>query len=343
MPTGTPSIWNLPSGPVAAPREVPTTSTFAAGRGSPVTWSSTSPWIRPDWAWAEPVGALRSVTRSISGRDGRARGIQTAFLFASGEWRRRLFLPRRDARSAWQTLLHDLRIRREPPAPVGLYNGMQRLAYTAVLAAAPLLVLSGLALYKPVQLPRLTALLGGYDAARAIHLGVLAALALFLVVHVVTKSALVQVAAKAGNLSKAAAGEAVNAVFDAIVSYEVIEHIPNVTLYLAEIHRLAHAPAKVFISTPNRRLRLLPFQKPWNRYHLREYAPADFAATLQRIFPRVRILGVSAPRPNAPTGPAPRNRLPLSAGSDTSEQPLTGKSAGNPQPGMPVNSGSRSR
>src|SRR5512138_1424355 len=36
--------------------------------------------------------------------------------------------------------------------------------------------------------------------------------------HVVTKSDLVEVAAKAGNLSKAAAGEAVNAVFDAIVS-----------------------------------------------------------------------------------------------------------------------------
>jgi DNA-binding protein HU-beta len=36
--------------------------------------------------------------------------------------------------------------------------------------------------------------------------------------HVVTKSDLVQVAAKAGNVSKAAAGEAVNAVFDAIVN-----------------------------------------------------------------------------------------------------------------------------
>ena len=62
---------------------------------------------------------------------------------------------------------------------------MQRLTYTAVLALAPLVVLSGLAMYKPVQLPRLTALLGGYDAARAIHLGVLAALALFTVVHVI--------------------------------------------------------------------------------------------------------------------------------------------------------------
>jgi thiosulfate reductase cytochrome b subunit len=106
------------------------------------------------------------------------------YLFTSGAWRERLFLPRRDARNAWQTVLHDLRLRKEPPPPVGLYNGMQRLTYTGVLAVAPLLVLSGLALYKPVQLPRLTAALGGYDAARAIHLLVLVAMAAFLVVHV---------------------------------------------------------------------------------------------------------------------------------------------------------------
>jgi nucleoid DNA-binding protein len=49
----------------------------------------------------------------------------------------------------------------------------------------------------------------GYDASKkcgGVEMG-----------HVVTKSDLVQVAAKAGNLSRAAAGEAVNAVFDAIV------------------------------------------------------------------------------------------------------------------------------
>ena len=111
--------------------------------------------------------------------------VYVVYLFASGEWRRRLFFPRRDARNAWGTVLHDLRLRKQAPPPVGLYNGMQRLTYTAVLATAPLVVLSGLAMYKPVQLPRLTALLGGYDAARAIHLLVLAALALFTVVHVV--------------------------------------------------------------------------------------------------------------------------------------------------------------
>jgi len=111
--------------------------------------------------------------------------VYGTYLFASGEWRRRLFFPRRDARNAWETVLHDLRIRKQPPEPVGLYNGMQRLTYTGVLAVAPLLVLSGLAMYKPVQLPRLTALLGGYDVARAIHLIALELLALFTIVHVV--------------------------------------------------------------------------------------------------------------------------------------------------------------
>jgi thiosulfate reductase cytochrome b subunit len=111
--------------------------------------------------------------------------VYFAYLFASGEWRRRLFFPRRDARNAWGTVLHDLRLRNEAPPPVCLYNGMQRLTYTGVLAMTPLVVLSGLAMYKPVQLARLTAILGGYDVARAIHLLGLASLALFTVVHVV--------------------------------------------------------------------------------------------------------------------------------------------------------------
>jgi thiosulfate reductase cytochrome b subunit len=111
--------------------------------------------------------------------------VYATYLAVSGQWRERLFFPRRDARNALETVLHDLRLRRDAPAQRGLYNGMQRLSYTGVLAIAPLLVLTGLAMYKPVQLPRLTALLGGYDVARALHLLVLVALALFTLVHVV--------------------------------------------------------------------------------------------------------------------------------------------------------------
>lgn len=110
--------------------------------------------------------------------------VYLVYVVASGEWHRRLFLPRRDARNAWQTTLHDLRLRRKAPAPVGLYNGMQRLAYTVALTLALLLVASGLTLYEPVQMPLLTALFGGYDGARAVHLASLAALAAFAVVHV---------------------------------------------------------------------------------------------------------------------------------------------------------------
>ncbi len=111
--------------------------------------------------------------------------VYLVYFVASGEWRERLFFPRRDARHAWLTVLHDLRLRREPPAPIGLYNGMQRLSYSAALALALVGVLSGLAIYKPVQLPRLTWLMGGYDAARAVHLLALVALCLFTIVHVV--------------------------------------------------------------------------------------------------------------------------------------------------------------
>lgn len=105
------------------------------------------------------------------------------YLALSGEWRRRLFLPRRDARNALGTLAYYLRLRRQAP-PQELYNGLQRLAYTGTLGLGLIVVLSGLVLYKPVQLGWLTTLLGGYDVARFIHLGALALLALFTVGHV---------------------------------------------------------------------------------------------------------------------------------------------------------------
>lgn len=109
--------------------------------------------------------------------------VYVAYLVASGEWHRRAFLPRRDTRNAWGTLLYYLRLRRHAP-PQELYNGLQRLAYSGVLLLALVEVLSGLALYKPLQLHPLAALFGGYDTARAVHLVVLALLVLFTVGHI---------------------------------------------------------------------------------------------------------------------------------------------------------------
>ena len=108
--------------------------------------------------------------------------VYVGYLAASGEWRRRLFSPRRDLRDALRTAGAYLRLR-SPGPPQGLYNGLQRLAYTSALALGVVAVASGLALWQPVQLP-LASLLGGYEVARALHLGALTALALFTVGHV---------------------------------------------------------------------------------------------------------------------------------------------------------------
>ena len=61
---------------------------------------------------------------------------------------------------------------------------MQRLLYARRDPAGIVIVLSGLSIWKPVQLQELTALFGGYDAARYVHFFAMAAIVGFLVVHV---------------------------------------------------------------------------------------------------------------------------------------------------------------
>ena len=64
------------------------------------------------------------------------------------------------------------------------YNAVQKLLYAGVILAGIVIVLSGLAIWKPVQLQELTALFGGYDFARYVHFFAMAAIVGFLVVHV---------------------------------------------------------------------------------------------------------------------------------------------------------------
>jgi len=68
---------------------------------------------------------------------------------------------------------------------LSVYNAVQKLFYLGVLLAGIVVVLSGLAIWKPVQLQELTALFGGYDAARYVHVFAMAAIVGFLVVHAV--------------------------------------------------------------------------------------------------------------------------------------------------------------
>jgi len=67
---------------------------------------------------------------------------------------------------------------------LSVYNAVQKLLYAGVILAGIVVVLSGLSIWKPVQLQWLTALFGGYDAARYVHFFAMAAIVGFLVVHV---------------------------------------------------------------------------------------------------------------------------------------------------------------
>ena len=104
------------------------------------------------------------------------------FLVVSGEWRSLVFRPR-DTGPAIQMQLYYMRLRREAP-PQGKHNALQKLAYTAILILATISVLSGFAIYKPVQLNWLVQLFGGYELTRYWHFIAVWLFVAFVIVHV---------------------------------------------------------------------------------------------------------------------------------------------------------------
>jgi thiosulfate reductase cytochrome b subunit len=108
--------------------------------------------------------------------------VYLALGFASGRFRKKL-LPITpggvisDTRAALSgKLSHDDLTR---------YNYVQKLLYAGIIVVGVLIVLSGLSIWKPVQLQYLTALFGGYEVARYVHFFCMAAICAFLIVHVV--------------------------------------------------------------------------------------------------------------------------------------------------------------
>jgi thiosulfate reductase cytochrome b subunit len=65
------------------------------------------------------------------------------------------------------------------------YNAVQKLLYAGILLTGVVIVASGFAIWKPVQLRELAVLFGGYEGARLVHFFAMVAIVLFLVVHVV--------------------------------------------------------------------------------------------------------------------------------------------------------------
>ena len=65
------------------------------------------------------------------------------------------------------------------------YNAVQKVIYLGILLVGIVIVASGLAIWKPVQFAPLANLLGGYEAARFVHFFAMAAILLFLMLHIV--------------------------------------------------------------------------------------------------------------------------------------------------------------
>ena len=100
----------------------------------------------------------------------------------SGRFRRKLWPIRPSELVADTRAALTLRLSHDDLA---VYNSVQRLLYAGVLVAGVVIVLSGLALWKPVQLQELTALFGGYEASRYVHFFAMAAIVGFLAIHLV--------------------------------------------------------------------------------------------------------------------------------------------------------------
>lgn len=108
--------------------------------------------------------------------------VYLGYLAVSGEWKKLIFRPR-DVRPAIEMQKYYLRLRRDHP-PQGKHNALQKLAYSGVILLGVLAVLTGFAVYKPVQLAWLTWLFGGFQAARYWHFWATWLFVGFTVIHV---------------------------------------------------------------------------------------------------------------------------------------------------------------
>ena len=108
--------------------------------------------------------------------------LYVLFTALSGEWR--YILPsRKSCKEAIHVILHDLHLVKSPP-PRRKFNGAQQLAYTGVIVMGLGSLLTGIAIYKPVQASIFTQLIGGYEVARFLHFWIMILFVLFFMVHV---------------------------------------------------------------------------------------------------------------------------------------------------------------
>ena len=93
--------------------------------------------------------------------------VYLTFIYLHGEWRD--LVPRRGiARDVWEMIKFYVAARKDHPRQ-GKHNALQRMAYFAMPLVGVMAVVTGIAIWKPVQLAWLTDLMGGYVWARYWH------------------------------------------------------------------------------------------------------------------------------------------------------------------------------
>jgi thiosulfate reductase cytochrome b subunit len=108
--------------------------------------------------------------------------VYVLYTILSGEWR--YLVPNRESfREAVLVMLHDLHLYKGQ-LPARKFNGAQQVAYTSIILMGAGSLVTGLAIYKPVQFAWLARLLGGYQMARFEHFWLAIGTVAFFVIHV---------------------------------------------------------------------------------------------------------------------------------------------------------------
>jgi Ni/Fe-hydrogenase b-type cytochrome subunit len=100
-----------------------------------------------------------------------------------GHYRQVLFLAS-DIRDVWPMARHYFLFGPKPPETQA-YNPLQKLAYTSAIGLGVLSVLTGFAVWKPVQFSWLAWLMGGFHWARVWHFLVMWAILFFVLGHLI--------------------------------------------------------------------------------------------------------------------------------------------------------------
>jgi len=108
--------------------------------------------------------------------------VYLGFIYLHGEWRD--LVPRRGIlRDSWEMVKFYLFVRKDHPHQ-GKNNALQRLTYFAMPIVGIAAVVTGIAIWKPMQLSGLTNALGGYVWARYFHFWAMLVLVVLSVAHI---------------------------------------------------------------------------------------------------------------------------------------------------------------